>query len=90
MPVSETSFDPLLFCNHFELIFNPACEKFTPLAATNKCMYIRMSTMPETANRAETEQGQVATFFLIGPILFLYHEESLVSLNLNSKLSLYI
>ena len=41
MPVSETSFDHLVFCNHFELIFNPAGEKFTPPADTNKCVYIK-------------------------------------------------
>ena len=45
---------------------------------------IRIRT--ETANRAGTEQRQDATFILIGPILFLYYEESLVSSNLNSKL----
>jgi hypothetical protein len=42
---------------------------------------------PETANRAETLHRQDATKnFLVGPILFLYYEESLVSSNLNSKL----
>ena len=47
---------------------------------------IDLETLPtETANRAETEHRQEATFFLIGPILFLYYEESLVSSNLNSK-----
>ena len=41
----------------------------------------------ETANMAETEQRLEATnFFLIGAILFLYCEESLVLSNLNSKL----
>ena len=60
---------------------------------TNNCMnYIcwLVSTiftcLAETANRADTEQRQDATFFLIRPILFLYYEESLVSSNLNSKL----
>ena len=43
--------------------------------------------LSETANRAETLQSQDATnFFLLGPILFSYYEESLVSSNLNSKL----
>ena len=54
-------------------------------------MLLRLSpvgclNLAEPANRAETEQRQDATFFLIGPILFLYYEESLVSSNLNSKL----
>ena len=39
--------------------------------------------MSEPANRAETELRQVATIFYIGPILFLYYEESLASSNLN-------
>ena len=44
-------------------------------------------SLAETANRTETEQHQDAAFFFsIKPILFLYYEESLVSLNLNSKL----
>ena len=42
--------------------------------------------LSEPANRAETELRQGATIFFIGPILFLYYEESLASSNLNSKL----
>ena len=47
-------------------------------------------SLAETANRAETEQRQDATKkILIGPILFLYYEESLVSSNLNSNLFMF-
>ena len=45
---------------------------------------IKKNFVAETANRAETEQCQEATK-IIGPILFLYYEESLVSSNLNSS-----
>ena len=44
-------------------------------------------SITETANRAENLQRQDTTKKnLMGPILFLYYEESLVSSNLNSKL----
>ena len=44
-------------------------------------------SITETASRAENLQRQDTTKKnLMGPILFLYYEESLVSSNLNSKL----
>ena len=46
-----------------------------------------LTSLAETANRAETLHHQDATKkILVGSILFFYHEESLVSSNLNSKL----
>ena len=51
------------------------------------CLYpVGFLSLAETANKAETEQHQVATKKIIRPILFLYYEESLASSNLNSKL----
>ena len=51
-------------------------------------MTISYLSLAETANRAETLQRQDAAkhLFLMGPIVFLYYKESLVSSNLNSNL----
>ena len=65
-----------------------------PIKKKNCCVLKLQSLCPvgclslaKTANRAETLQRQDATKkFPIGPILFLYYKESLVSSNLNSKL----
>jgi hypothetical protein len=45
-----------------------------------------VSCLAETAKRADRAMSGRKFFFSIGPILFLYYEESLVSSNLNSKL----